>query len=110
VQFRFPDVAAHARDWWLVITAEETDVCDIDPGFDVAVRVTASLRGLTEVWLGDRPWSEALRSGAVAVHGPEALRRAVPRWFTLSTFASVPRPPAPRRPGSASGLRASAPA
>ena len=94
LQFRFPDVPTEARDWWLVITSEEADVCDVDPGFQVAVTVTASLRGLTEVWRGDRPWSDALRSGDVAVQGPESLRRAVPRWFTLSTFASVPRPTA----------------
>jgi len=92
VQFRFPDAARGARDWWLVITAAETDVCDVDPGFDVTVRVTASLRRLVDVWRGEVPWSDALRSGGLEVDGPEALRRAVPRWFTLSPFAGVPRP------------------
>jgi hypothetical protein len=76
----------------MVITSDEADVCDVDPGFGVAVTVTASLRRLVEVWRGDVGWSLALRSGAVEVRGPEALRRAVPRWFTLSPFASVPRP------------------
>ena len=92
VRFRFPDAPADTRNWWMVITADDADVCDVDPGFDVAVTVTASLRGLVQVWRGDLRWADALRSGAVAVQGPEALRRAVPRWFTLSTFASVPRP------------------
>jgi hypothetical protein len=32
------------------------------------------------------------RSGAVTRHGPETLRRAMPRWFTLSVFAPVSRP------------------
>jgi DNA-binding HxlR family transcriptional regulator len=92
VQFRFPDVPPKARDWWMVITSAEADVCDVDPGFGVAVTVIASLRRLIEVWRGDIGWSPALRSGAVEVRGPEAMRRAVPRWFTLSPFASVPRP------------------
>lgn len=92
VQFRFRDARPEVRDWWLVITREETDVCDIDPGYDVAVKVTASLRGMVEVWRGDRTWSQAVRDGAVDVQGPEALRRAVPKWFTLSGFAAVPRP------------------
>ena len=35
---------------------------------------------------------EGERAGAVEVQGPEMLRRAVPAWFTLSSFASVPRP------------------
>lgn len=92
VQFRFSDVPAKARDWWLVITPDDADVCDVDPGFGVAVTVSASLRRMIEIWRGELAWSAALRSRAVEVHGPEALRRAVPRWFTLSTFASVPRP------------------
>ena len=92
VHFRFPDVAAGLRDWWLVIESGEADVCDEDPGHPVAVTVTASLRRMTEVWLGDLTWPEALRSGAVEVHGPEPLRRAFPGWLTLSVFAAVPRP------------------
>jgi hypothetical protein len=69
-----------------------TDVCDDDPGYDVAVTVTSTLRGLVEIWRGDRTWVSGLRSGDVEVDGPAELRRAVPCWFTLSGFASVPRP------------------
>ena len=92
VQFRFPDAPSDARDWWLVITRGEVDVCDVDPGHAVAVTVTASLRSMVNLWRGDLSWSTALRTGAVQVHGPEGLRRAVPGWFTLSGFAAVPRP------------------
>jgi DNA-binding HxlR family transcriptional regulator len=92
VQFRFPDAPSGQRDWWLVLTEQEVDVCDVDPGFDVAVSVSSSLRTLTSVWMGNLDWSDALRSGSLEVQGPEALRRAFPDWFTLSTFAGVPRP------------------
>ena len=92
VQFRFPDAPSDARDWWLVITRGEVDVCDVDPGHAVAVTVTANLRSMVNLWRGDLSWSNALRAGAAEVHGPEGLRRAVPGWFTLSGFAAVPRP------------------
>jgi DNA-binding HxlR family transcriptional regulator len=92
VQFSFPDVPPATRDWWLVIGGGETDVCDDDPGYPVAVTVTSSLRRLTEVWRGDVKWPEALRSGALAIGGPAGLRRALPGWFTLSDFAPVSRP------------------
>ncbi len=93
VAVTFPDVRApHPRSWWLVIGGGEADVCDADPGHEVTVSLTADLRALTEVWRGDRSWAEALRSGRVRVHGPETVRRALPGWFTLSLFASVPRP------------------
>ncbi|MFE9171824.1 winged helix-turn-helix transcriptional regulator [Streptomyces kebangsaanensis] len=92
VLFDFPDMPAQARNWWLVITPGEADVCDIDPGHAVTVTFTASLTSLIRVWRGDLGWSDALRAGTVRVDGPETLRRAAPGWFTLSTFASVPRP------------------
>jgi DNA-binding HxlR family transcriptional regulator len=92
IRFRFPDVPAGTRDWWLVVTSDDADVCDVDPGYAVAVTVTTSLRRMVEIWRGDVGWPESLRSGAVEIHGPEALRRAVPRWLALSPFASVPRP------------------
>jgi len=92
MQFRFPDAPQGQRDWWLVLTPPETDVCDFDPGFDVAVTVESSLRTMTAVWRGDLDWPSALRSGSLELQGPETVRRAVPSWFMLSPFAAVPRP------------------
>lgn len=91
VHFAFPDAPATSRHWWLVITTEDVDVCDADPGHEVAVTVTAGLRDMVRVWRGDVSWAEALRSGAVDVDGLAARRRALPRWFVPSRFASVPR-------------------
>ncbi|WP_155370216.1 winged helix-turn-helix transcriptional regulator [Catellatospora vulcania] len=92
LQFAFHDVARPLRDWWLVITPGEADVCDFDPGHEVAVTVTASLRGLTRVWLGELSWADGLRRGDVDIQGPQDLRRAVPSWFRANFFATVPRP------------------
>lgn len=92
VQFQFSDVPSKLRDWWLIISSDDADVCDFDPGHPVAVTVTSSLRRMVEIWRGDVKWSDALRSGDITVTGPERLRRALPRWFTLSPFAAVRRP------------------
>jgi DNA-binding HxlR family transcriptional regulator len=94
VQFRFADVPAQQRHWWLVLTPDEADVCDADPGYPVSVTVETTLRRMTDIWLGNVTWAQAQRAGSIEVAGPQALRRAVPRWFTLSAFASVPRPAA----------------
>jgi hypothetical protein len=75
-----------------VITSGEADVYDFDPGYDIAVTVSTSLREMILVWRGDLTWPTAVGSGAVEVHGPDALRRAVPRWFIPSPFVAVPRP------------------
>ena len=92
VRFGFPDAPPKARDWWMVITGDDADVCDVDPGHPVDVTVSASLRRMVEVWRGDVEWSAAIGSGEIEVRAPEALRRALPRWFKLPRFASVPRP------------------
>ena len=91
VHFQFSDVPSRSQRWWLVITVDDVDVCDADPGYEVSVTVTADLRSMTRVWRGDFTWSDALHSGAIALDGPSALRRALPQWFTPSRFAAVQR-------------------
>lgn len=92
VEFRFRDVPAPSAHWWLVLSADDADVCDADPGYPVGITVDATLRSLVAVWRGDRTWSEALRSGDIALAGPSALLRVLPRWFTLPEYAHMPRP------------------
>ena len=91
LHFRFRDLAGKLGTWWLVLTDEEADVCDADPGYPVTLDIETGLRTLTEIWRGDRTWADALRSEQLRIAGPQDLRRAVPSWFTLSTFAAVPR-------------------
>lgn len=92
VKFVFPDVSRHLRSWWLVITTDDADVCDADPEYPVEVTVTAPLALMTRIWRGDLDWSSALRAGRLTLEGPTASCRALPAWFTLSTFAAVTRP------------------
>ena len=92
MHFAFRDVPGAVRDWWLIITGEGVDLCDADPGQAATVTLDTGLRTLTQVWRGDLTWTEALRSGALELHGAAQVRRAVPRWLRLSAFAPVPRP------------------
>ncbi|NTW41053.1 MAG: helix-turn-helix transcriptional regulator [Cellulomonadaceae bacterium] len=91
VRFSFPDVPGKARDWWIVLGPQDVDVCEVDPGFDVAATVTTDLRSMVMVWRGDLAWPDALRSGRVQVVGSPAARRSVPVWFGPTEFAAVPR-------------------
>ena len=92
VTFEFDDVEDRAARWWLVVAEGEVDVCDVDPGFDPAARVTTSLRALTRIWRGDLSWAHALRVGEVDVVGLADARRAVPTWVGQGDLAAVPRP------------------
>jgi DNA-binding HxlR family transcriptional regulator len=92
VAFQLDGVASKASRWWLVVADGGVDVCDFDPGYDVAGTVETSLRTLTRIWRGDTGWSNALLDGSVSVSGPVDVRRAVPSWIGQSDAAAIPRP------------------
>ncbi|RDH79591.1 transcriptional regulator [Mycolicibacterium moriokaense] len=92
VTFHFTDLPPKASRWWLVVSDGETDVCDADPGYDVAATVDTSLRTLTQVWRGDVGWPEVVRDGRVIISGPSGIRRALPSLIGQSTLSAVPRP------------------
>jgi DNA-binding HxlR family transcriptional regulator len=92
VAFHLRDVSPKASRWWMVVDDGEADVCDFDPGYEIAGTVETSLRALTRIWRGDLSWSRALFDGSVAVSGPAEVRRAIPSWIGQSSAAAVPRP------------------
>jgi hypothetical protein len=94
VRFDFRGVPATMRcprTWWLVLERPEVDLCLKDPGFLVDIVVSADLRTLTRVWMGDVRLAETVRAGLIRLDGPPSLVRAFPTWLTLSAFAGVER-------------------
>ncbi|PKH42813.1 transcriptional regulator, HxlR family [Nocardioides alpinus] len=92
VRFDFSDVEPKVAHWWIVITTDDVDVCDVDPGDEPTAVVRTSLRSLTEVWRGDRTWAHAHRAGTLDVLGTRDVQGSLAEWFTLSPFAGIPRP------------------
>jgi len=92
VAFRLTGVAPKAARWWLMVSEGVADVCDFDPGYDVAATVETSLLTLIQLWRGDLSWSRALLNGTVAIDGATDARRAVPGWLGQSRMAAVLRP------------------
>ncbi len=92
VAFEFSDVTPQLSHWWIVITSDDVDVCDDDPGDEPDAVVRTSLRSLTEVWRGDRSWAHAHRAGSLEVLGTRDVQGSMAQWFTLSPFARIPRP------------------
>ena len=76
-----------------MLTPEEVDVCDADPGHEVAATVAGPLRSLVEIWRGDRTWIDALRAESVTDHRTGADPAAASRPGSgPGNFAAVPRP------------------
>ena len=77
----------------LILERSGSDVCLKDPGFGTDIVVSADLKAITKVWLGDLRFDEALRSRSIVIEGPRKLVQALPGWLLLSGFAEVARPP-----------------
>jgi DNA-binding HxlR family transcriptional regulator len=104
IELRFRDAQPGRRAYWLVLEPGAADVCLTHPGGEVDLNLTSDVRTLTQVWMGDVGWGQALRGGSLELRGPSDLRRALPAWLKLNPFATAPtgrdprrRPAAPRR-------------
>jgi DNA-binding HxlR family transcriptional regulator len=89
IRFEFPEQPANKRCWWLLKERDDLDLCLQDPGFDVDLTVSADLRTMTRVWMGDLAIADALRTGVLTLKGSSALRLSFPDWIGLSMFAHI---------------------
>lgn len=91
IQFLYPELAPANRNFWLVVESGDVDLCHTDPGFDVDLLVTSSLKTMTSIWMGLSRLEAELRSGHVQLDGDPAIGRAMQQWLKLSVFAQVER-------------------
>jgi hypothetical protein len=89
VELRLADVAPRRRSWWLVVTDGQADVCDVDPGHEVAAVVCTDLRTLTRIWRGEQSWDGALRRGTLDIDASTDVRRSLPGWLGQSRLARL---------------------
>ena len=88
VQFVYQEQPERKRNWWLVVEpAGKTDLCRIDPGFDVDLYVATNLRTMTAIWMGLTTVADATGSGDMHLTGDERLKGAMQQWLGLSPFA-----------------------
>ena len=96
--FEFPDVEIKLRRFWFIIDHGQVDVCLKNPGYDVDLTLTTSIRTMAMIYLGQVEPDVAVRSGLIALDGSRALARTFPTWCPRSSFAAAARPavlPAP---------------
>ena len=60
------DVADKKSDHWLVYEDGEVDLCYINMGFSVNVKVEVSIKKLTKIWMGWEDFDQAIEDGILA--------------------------------------------
>jgi len=89
IKFHFSELGELA-DWWIVVTGSAVDVCTSDPGKDVDIYFTTTVRSMAEVWMGNRSYRAAIAADDLEVTGPRALTRNITEWMKPSAFADLP--------------------
>ncbi len=88
IQFSYGDAPTKQQDWWLLVSATgEVDLCNADPGHDIDLLVTGSLRAMTMVWMGISTIKAETANGTLDVSGEPGIAAAMQDWLGLSHFA-----------------------
>jgi DNA-binding HxlR family transcriptional regulator len=89
VQFRFAGMPTNRRHYWLVFDGGQPDLCLRDPGFEVDLLVSCTVRTLTEIWLGHLTVAAAIGSDRFQLDGVPRVADQFLSWFGGSLFAGA---------------------
>lgn len=91
IQFLYPELSPTTRNYWLVVESGKVDLCSSDPGFEVDLLVTSSLKTMTSIWMGLTRLESEVSAGRVQLDGDPAVSRSMKAWLKLSVFAPTER-------------------
>lgn len=89
VQFHYADAPKGAQDWWLVSENREIDLCKDDPGFDVDVMISCSLKTMTAVWTCQEKFDDMVLKGEIRALGPKKLTQQLQSWLCSSLLSKL---------------------
>lgn len=90
IKLVYRDQPAAKRNWWLVVEpGKPTDLCSVDPGFDIDLYVTTDLRTMTEVWMGYATMARAKAGDRIKLAGDRQLEATFDTWLGASRFAKM---------------------
>jgi DNA-binding HxlR family transcriptional regulator len=88
ISYHFTDAAKGRNQFWLVVhPSGEVDLCSTDPGFDVDLYVSSTLRAMTAVWMGVSTLQQETDKGELEVVGNAVIASSMQSWLGLSPFA-----------------------
>ncbi len=87
IHFEYPELDDARRHWWLVIDKGVVDLCLLDPGHEIDLTVTGSLRAMTAIWMGVSTVQKEVEAGALDLVGDPKIARSMQKWLGLSPFA-----------------------
>ena len=77
-------------NWWIVIRNRDVDICDQDPGKDVDVFFTTTVRTMVDIWTGSTTYQKAVANDNLSIIGPFGLTNNVTAWMSHRIFTDLP--------------------
>ena len=96
----FSELEKH-KSWWLIVSDGSVDLCTENPGKDVDLYLSTTLRNLVKIWEGDIDINLARRKQLLKAHGNTQLARTMTDWLGICLYADV-------RPGDPALMRVAA--
>jgi DNA-binding HxlR family transcriptional regulator len=88
IAFYFPEVEKARQKFWLVVEPDgSVDLCSSDPGFEVDLFISGSLRAMTAIWMGVTKVKKEVEAGEIDIQGDKAIAGTMQEWLGLSPFA-----------------------
>ena len=90
IQIIYRDLPPQSRNWWLIVEpGKDVDLCSGEPGFEVDLYITTTLRTMTEVWMGYEPVASAVEGGSLVLIGNRELEATFQTWLGASRYATM---------------------
>jgi len=88
IRFKFTDIKDYPN-WWMVVQGNEIDLCVKDPGKEIDVYFTTTVKTMAEVWMGDSTYKKAIANDELKLVGPKALTKDISAWMESSVFSDM---------------------
>jgi len=89
IRIEFNDQRAAKSKWWFVNRDGACELCLEDPGYEVDLYLTTTVRDMIYIVRGDLSLARALDDGRLEADGPRALRGRLRAWLNLSPLTRV---------------------
>lgn len=89
IKFHFTDIEIYPQ-WWIVIKDNEIDLCVNDPGDEVSVYFTTTVKNMTNVWTGQKTYRQSIRNDELKIIGDSFLVKTVTDWLSNAIFSDIP--------------------
>lgn len=79
------------KSWWIVVQDNDVDLCTKNPGKDVDLYISSTVRSMVEIWEGELKLNTAQRKNLLKTNGNRKLVKTLPEWFGICLYADVKR-------------------